>query len=227
MVAPCDLSGMKVLAGKGLTRRELLFGAGAAALLIGCGQDGAAGQGVDGGVDGGGDGGDGGLLDPTPPCDEHETDDNIEGPYYKAGAPFVNELAGGLSGTLLALSGRVKSQTCEPLAGALIDLWQANDAGAYDQVGWTLRGKTVCDAAGAYRFSTIIPGHYLNGAQYRPAHIHVKVSAPGYVLLTTQLYFVGDPYNDIDPFIKPSLIMTPADVVGGKAARFDFVLITA
>ena len=78
---------------------------------------------------------------------------------------------------------------------------------------------------GGYRLDTIIPGHYLNGNQFRPAHIHVKVSAPGYQLLTTQLYFEGDPYNDIDPFIEAPLIMTlEEDDAGGKTAQFDFVL---
>ncbi|MBW2737232.1 MAG: hypothetical protein JRH20_33055 [Deltaproteobacteria bacterium] len=78
---------------------------------------------------------------------------------------------------------------------------------------------------GGYRLETIIPGHYLNGAQYRPAHIHVKVAGSNTTLLTTQLYFEGDPYNAIDPWILPPLIMAlearPGDE---KLARFNFVL---
>jgi len=69
-----------------------------------------------------------------------------------------------------------------------------------------------------------VPGRYLNGAQYRPAHVHVKVSAPGFLPLTTQLYFPGDPYNAVDPFTVCSLIMRVADEGGLKRASFDFVL---
>ena len=166
-----------------------------------------------------------GGLDATPQCEESE--DNIEGPFYKEGAPPKMDLTeNGMPGTRVTISGSVLGLTCAPLAGALIDVWQANDDGAYDDAGFILRGTLNADAEGKYSVKTIIPGHYLNGAQYRPAHIHVKVSAPGYVLLTTQLYIAGDPYNDIDPFIKDSLIMTLTDLPGGeKAAAFDFVLV--
>ena len=76
------------------------------------------------------------------------------------------------------------------------------------------RARSSCVAGssgsdGSYSFKTIIPGHYLNGSQYRPAHIHVTVTAAGHKSLTTQLYFEGDPYNSIDPFIEDSLIMPP------------------
>jgi catechol 1,2-dioxygenase len=64
----------------------------------------------------------------------------------------------------------------------------------------------------------------LNGAQYRPAHIHVKVSAPGFQTITTQLYFEGDKYNAIDPFIHASLIMPIRDMNGVKTCPFDFSL---
>jgi protocatechuate 3,4-dioxygenase beta subunit len=103
------------------------------------------------------------------------------------------------------------------LAGALLDVWQANDAGAY--------GRLFCAADGSYALRTVIPGHYLNGSQFRPAHVHVKASGTGARLLTTQLYFEGDPYNDIDPFIHPALIMPLGDDgSGGKVAFFDIVL---
>jgi catechol 1,2-dioxygenase len=55
----------------------------------------------------------------------------------------------------------------------------------------------------------------------------VKVSAPGHRPLTTQLYFDGDPYNKVDPFIRPELVMKLGDEQGRKAARFDFVLAAA
>ena len=70
-----------------------------------------------------------------------------------------------------------------------------------------------------------MPGRYLNGARYRPAHIHVKVRAPGFPVLTTQLYFPGDPHDEGDPFIVESLIMPVRRVAADQqAATFDFTL---
>ncbi len=158
---------------------------------------------------------------------------NIEGPYYRAGAPSRADLAdAGMKGTRLVLSGRVLADDCKtPLEGAVLDLWQADAEGRYDNDGHTgrksgplvLRGKLASRTDGTYEVKSIIPGRYLNGAQYRPAHIHVKVSAPGFRPLTTQLYFDGDPYNDVDPFIDKSLVMKLRGT-SAKAADFDFVL---
>ena len=77
---------------------------------------------------------------------------------------------------------------------------------------------------GRYRVSTIVPGRYLNGPQFRPAHVHVKVRAPGFAPLTTQLYFPGDPYNDVDPFIHKSLVMGMEKARERMLGHFDFVL---
>jgi protocatechuate 3,4-dioxygenase beta subunit len=169
---------------------------------------------------------------PTPGC--METADNIEGPYYRAAAPFRTDLRAGITkGVLLTLRGRVYGVGCKvPLTDAIVDIWQADSEGHYDNDGtlmvppsdYRLRGRAKVDASGYFEVKTVIPGHYLNGAQYRPAHIHAKVSAAGHRLLTTQLYFEGDPYNGIDPFIKKPLIMKLEDVSGEKRATFDFVL---
>ncbi len=166
---------------------------------------------------------------PTPTCEETEAD--IEGPYYTAGAPFVEAALPGLKavgGVLLRLSGRVYSAaTCEPVADAVLDIWQADDDGAYDGEGFTLRGKVRTDAEGRYEIDTCIPGHYLNGAQYRPAHIHVKVSAEGHELLTTQLYFPDDPYNDIDPWFDERLLIAISPGKGLDFGAFDFTIASA
>ena len=138
-----------------------------------------------------------------------------------------------MPGTPLTVYGRVCDSSCRPIANALLDVWQADDSGGYDNDGvddpaptvFSLRGRLNADAAGDYRFRTIKPGNYLNGANYRPAHIHIKVSAPGFQTLTTQLYFEGDPYNEGDAFIVDTLIMALTDTPdGGKSSRFDFVL---
>lgn len=204
---------------KGINRREFLVVTAGASLLLGCGDE----QGTDGRPRGGRGDGDG--TDLTPTCGEL-TESNIEGPFFDPGSPErTSLLEPGMQGVRLHLSGRVLSPSCEPLAGALLDFWQADDDGAYDNQGFNLRGHQRADAEGRYELITIVPGHYLNGQQYRPAHIHVKVAATGYKSLTTQLYFEGDPYNGIDPFIRQSLIMPVTDhATSERAARFDFVL---
>ncbi len=170
----------------------------------------------------------------TPGC--VETDENILGPYYRKGAPERDTLYEPADpGVRITITGTVfvRDQTsympaCTPVAGALLDIWQADAAAVYDSVGFNFRGKIYTANDGSYTLHSIIPGNYLNGAQYRPAHIHVRASGTGTALLTTQLYFEGDPYNDIDPFILPSLIMPLTDDgAGGKLATFDFVLRSA
>ena len=158
---------------------------------------------------------------------ERATAANIEGPFYRGGAPHRSVLAvPDDEGERLHLVGSVISTRCEPLSGAVVDVWQANARGAYDNDSdrFRFRGVMTTDAHGRYDLRTIIPGRYLNGDRYRPAHIHIKVRAAGMRVLTTQLYFEGDPYNDGDPFIATSLIMPLARARDATQARFDFVL---
>jgi catechol 1,2-dioxygenase len=138
------------------------------------------------------------------------TGKDIEGPYYRAGAPFVNKLRreGDLKKVLL-VSGRVEGMPgCVPLPGAVVDIWHADVFGHYDNEHgdpgaqkFVFRGKTKTDANGNYAFETVVPGAYAvgGGGHYRPAHIHYKISAPGYTAITTQLYFEGDKYLATDP----------------------------
>lgn len=153
------------------------------------------------------------------------TADNIEGPFYKAGAPsrarFVDRNA---AGEHLYLTGAVRGPDCKPLANATLDIWHANHKGDYDNDGWGLRGTLVTGADGRYSLNTIIPGRYLNGKRYRPSHIHVKVRAKGIPELTTQLYFEGDPYIEGDPFVVSSLIMKHKPYGSQRLAAFDFVV---
>lgn len=65
-----------------------------------------------------------------------------------------------------------------PLPGARLDLWQADSSAHYDLTGYVGRGLVVADAAGAFRFSTVVPGPYLDHGRYRPAHIHATISPP-------------------------------------------------
>jgi protocatechuate 3,4-dioxygenase beta subunit/sugar lactone lactonase YvrE len=163
---------------------------------------------------------------PVPACDGElePTASNAEGPYYKGGAPERAVLVEpDTTGTRLLLTGQVLTTDCQPVAGALLDFWQANDQGEYDNVGYTLRGRQFADEMGRYRLETIVPARYPG----RPPHIHVKVNAPGGPVLTTQIYFEGQPGNEGDGLIRPSLIVPLADTAdGGEAATFNFVLIS-
>jgi protocatechuate 3,4-dioxygenase beta subunit len=149
------------------------------------------------------------------------TADNIEGPFYRRGAPLRGDITDHVRGRALILAGTVRS--CgRPIANAELDFWQADTRGAYDHTGWTLRGRVRARRDGNYQIDTIVPGHYLNGDQYRPAHIHVKVRAPERPELTTQLYFEGDPYNAIDPWFVPTLALRSRRDGDVQRARFDF-----
>ncbi len=167
------------------------------------------------------------------------TDEDIEGPYYRQGALFRAKVTPPMEpGRLLVVSGRVWGlDTRKPLSMAVLDVWQANDKGRYDNDDpakpprsdfFANRARMVTDEAGRYEFETIHPGRYKNGATYRPEHIHFLVTHPGYTSLITQLYFDGDPYNKTDPFIKPSLTMKVSKAVAHGAnydtVTFDIVL---
>jgi protocatechuate 3,4-dioxygenase beta subunit len=168
---------------------------------------------------------------PTPSCEEEETPEDRMGPYYTAGAPFRTSLVDeGMVGTRLVIRGRVRatrssrSQAIRGLGGAIVDVWQANDAGEYDNVGFTLRGKFLADAEGNFCIETIVPGRYLDGDGYRPRHLHVIVTAEGHAPVTTQIYFAGDPFNAGDIGFKESLMLTPVAALDGDETAFDFVL---
>ena len=150
---------------------------------------------------------------------------NIEGPFYKPGAPSRAVLVGDRDpGERLVLAGTVRDTQCRPLANATLDIWHADSRGGYDNDGFGMRGQLVTDARGRWQLKTIIPGRYLNGRRYRPSHIHVKLRAAKHGELTTQLYFEGDPYIKGDDFVVSSLIMPHKKDGSVRRAAFDFVL---
>jgi len=156
-----------------------------------------------------------------------ETEDNIEGPFYKAGAPERTALLEpGMKGTPLTVSGQVLDTRCRPLARAILDVWQCDADGVYDNSGYTLRGKIQADTKGRYELRTILPPPYRVAAdRSRPSHIHLKVSAAGAAVLTTQLYFEGDKWNAVDSAYRRSLTISPVEGRNGmRAAQFDFKL---
>ena len=143
-----------------------------------------------------------------------------EGPYFKAGSPERTVLyETGMAGTRLVLTGRVLTATCQPVTGAVLDFWQADAGGTYDNSGYRLRGHQTVGADGTFRLETVIPGLYPG----RTEHIHVKVQAPGKPVLTTQLFFPGVASNAGDSIFDPALLITLTDSGdGGKAGAYDF-----
>ena len=132
-----------------------------------------------------------------------------------------------MAGIPLSLSGRVLDVYGRPLKGALLDFWHADHTGAYDSKGFQLRGKILTDDEGRYALHTIKPIYYGDPKDKRPAHIHVKASARAGPVITTQLYFKGDPWLRHDPGVRPSLVLSPRKLPGGLQAEFDFVVKTA
>ena len=154
------------------------------------------------------------------------TEGNPQGPYYISGAPYKEKLGEHLSGQRIVISGNVLNQDCNPVSNAIIDVWQTDSNGNYYFEDFTLRGKVTADNDGQYKIETIFPGKYSEAGATRPAHIHLKISAPGLLSPpphTTQLYFEGDEHHDF--FVKPSLILKLDERDNGvKYSDFDFVI---
>ncbi len=145
-----------------------------------------------------------------------------EGPYFTAGSPERATLIdSNTQGMILTLTGTVLTADCQPVAHALLDFWQANSEGQYDNAGYTLRGHQFTDENGRYRLETVIPGLYPG----RTVHIHVKVQAPNGPLLTTQLFFPGVAGNQSDGIYDPALLITiQATDASSMQASYNFVI---
>jgi hypothetical protein len=167
-----------------------------------------------------------GTLAPTPACDDGDepTLAQTEGPYFSPDSPErASLLEAGMGGRRLVVAGTVLTTDCRPVQRALLDFWQADDAGQYDNQGYRLRGHQFSDAKGAWRLETIVPGLYTG----RTRHIHVKVQAPDGPVLTTQLYFPGEPANDRDGIFRPELLLGGVRDRGDtRQGSFTFVLET-
>ncbi len=155
-------------------------------------------------------------------CSAGVTPEQTEGPYFKVGSPErASLLDAGTVGTRITLTGWVVTGGCRPVPGAVLDFWQANEAGQYDNIGYAMRGHVIADAQGRYTIETILPGIYPG----RTRHIHVKIQAPGKSLLTTQLYFPEDSArNKSDGIYDARLLVTWLGSTTPRVARYDFVL---
>ncbi|MFF1568056.1 catechol 1,2-dioxygenase [Streptomyces sp. NPDC058293] len=176
----------------------------------------------------------------------------IEGPYYVPNAPELPAQATlpmrpDEQGIRLLFQGQVTSVDGTPLPGATIEMWHADDAGFYSQYApdlpeWNLRGSVRADEQGHFAIRTIEPAPYqipTDGScgqliaaagwhAWRPAHLHLKVSAEGHQLITTQLYFRGGTHieDDIAQAVKPELVLDPAPAADGQGCEvtYDFAL---
>ncbi|MCZ9881702.1 catechol 1,2-dioxygenase [Arthrobacter sp. B2a2-09] len=188
-------------------------------------------------------------------ADREGSKGTIEGPYYVPGSPVLATPAtlpmrDDEPGTPLLFQGRVTDINGEPIGGAQVEIWHADDLGFYSQFApgipeWNLRGTVIADSEGDYRINTVQPAPYqipTDGAcgeliasagwhAWRPAHLHLKVSAPGHQLITTQLYFTADEHlsDDIASAVKPELVLQPEDKADGtgREVSYDFVLASA
>ena len=173
------------------------------------------------------------------------TESTVLGPFHVVKSPR-RELGDTIdqvgTGEPCLIEGRVLNRAGEPVPGAQLDVWQANDQGFYDvqqpdeQPRGNGRGLFTADAEGRYWFRTIVPSHYpipsdgpvggllaaTSRHPYRPAHIHFIVTAPGYRQLTTHIFVAGSQYIESDAVfaVKESLI---TEFKNGKA-EFDFII---
>lgn len=164
-----------------------------------------------------------GTLLPTPPCDDHDepTPPLEEGPFFVPRSPErSNLLEKGMAGTRLVLHGSVLNTNCQPVANVLLDWWQADDAGAYDNHGFRLRGHQYTDQRGNFQLETIVPGLYPG----RTRHLHVKVQAPNQRVLTTQLFFPKEPHNQRDRIFNAELLMNIQRKGDTEMAKYTFVV---
>lgn len=164
---------------------------------------------------------------------EGATESTVTGPFH-ARAPEMEDganIAQGPEwerGEATVVRGRVTDVQGHPIPGALVDVWQGDDAGHYDvqdenQPKTNLRGIFRTNEQGHFWFRTVKPCSYpvpVDGPvgelltatgrhPMRPAHIHFMISAPGYRRLVTHIFVAGDEYLESDAVfgVKDSLVI--------------------
>lgn len=172
------------------------------------------------------------------------TETTVLGPFYVDAAPehaLGADIAAGMDGQVLLVEGRISWADGTPLAGAVVDTWQADDDGYYDVQrapgldGPAGRARLRTDAAGQFWFRSVVPASYpipddgpvgdMLTAQgrhpFRPAHIHFMISSPGCETLVTHVFLADDPYLESDVVfgVKDSLIRRLEDQPAGLSAR--------
>ncbi|WP_326949678.1 catechol 1,2-dioxygenase [Amycolatopsis sp. NBC_01307] len=164
--------------------------------------------------------------------DAKATPATVLGPFHIDGSPekeFGGDMSDGLPGAPLYITGTVTGLDGSPVGGAVLDVWQADEEGAYEsQIPGIdearLRAKYATRADGSYCLRTIAPkgysipmdgpvGELIGGtdiSHYRPAHVHFLINAAGYEPLITHLFQEGAEYLDSDVVFgtKQELVVT-------------------
>jgi hydroxyquinol 1,2-dioxygenase len=170
------------------------------------------------------------------------TPSTVEGPFHIPDAPEVAhgaDMAKGAPGIPCFVSGKVRGLNGEPVGGAILDLWQTDGEGLYEEQRRTaepwMRGIYRTQPDGTYLIRTVAPISYtipMDGpigeffgrttmSHMRPAHIHFAISAPGYHGVVTHLFQKGDKYinNDVVYGVKDPLIVEFVKKPPGKASN--------
>ncbi len=162
---------------------------------------------------------------------EAVTESTVLGPFHREDAPVMPdgaEISEGIPGERLTAALKVADAQGAPIAGAEVDIWHSSADGAYDsQMGdgeeHHMRGRFHSGADGMVRFTSVVPCSYpvphdgpagrvlaaMGRSPMRPAHVHMRIRAPGYRTLVTHLFPAGDPYLDQDAVfgVKASLVV--------------------
>jgi len=164
------------------------------------------------------------AVDKVDSAGREGTASSVEGPFYVADAPAMKSPAvlphrANEPGEVLFLSGTVRGTDGAPLAGAIVDVWQADAEGAYSHFNipqadapFNLRARVSTDKDGGFEIQTWTPASYeipkhgptgeilkaTGRHAWRPAHVHFRLSHPGFQTLTTQLFVSDDPWIDSD-----------------------------
>lgn len=179
---------------------------------------------------------------------DNATPNSVLGPFFNPNAPrkpYLADITGGVPGERVVLYGEVKSLDGKPVAGADVDVWQTDEDGKYDAqmpgpLVVNLRGKFTTDERGRYACIIVRAHHYdvptdgpagemlraMGRQAGRPAHIHVKIEAPGYDTVITSIFPAGDPLiaSDAGFGVRKALIAPYADATPADAEAFALPL---
>ena len=140
---------------------------------------------------------------PTPSCGSN-TPAQLEGPFFTPNSPERSNLTSVKDkAAKMQILGEVLDQFCRPVPGAMLDFWQADERGDYDNRSVRLRGHQFADIKGSFSLLSLMPGAYTG----RTPHLHVKVQRRNGPVLTTQLYFPNHPGNKRDFLFDQRLVL--------------------
>ncbi len=171
------------------------------------------------------------------------TDDHVEGPFYRPGAPYsTNIYPADSNGAEVCFTGTVKNTQCRALVQTLIEVWQCDENGRYDNDDpnhppgpdyFRCRAHFFSDDLGQFSFRTVLPANYHpipNDPWVRVKHVHFKLYTSGFRALTTEIALLPDEYAGSDHLFDPKLGAElnkrnlGEDRRNSYSVHFDFVL---